>query len=192
MPYKFRFVDVTTNHVFECHLYCQQCVSQAAKSGERCKKRSCYGVPFCFIHLKAKKNLQIKESTIANAGKGLFAVASPVDYNRVIFKPGDIIIKYGGEVFSRREMEKRYGDKTAIYTVATHGDNVIDAACARGVAAHANHSATNPNAILSLRRTGVYLVARRAIRNNQEIFCDYGDEYRFNERGVSYTTKPCR
>jgi len=52
---------------------CEQCKA-ITKSGNRCKSRTCRQYPYCWIHLKSIDKLQVKRSTIAGAGLGLFYV----------------------------------------------------------------------------------------------------------------------
>ena len=54
---------------------CSRCQA-ATKSGSRCKLKTCRQFPYCWIHLKSKENLQVKDSKIAGAGKGLFYVGT--------------------------------------------------------------------------------------------------------------------
>ena len=52
---------------------CEQCTAIKA-NGTRCKNRTCKQYPYCWIHLKSIDKLQVKQSNIPNAGKGLFYV----------------------------------------------------------------------------------------------------------------------
>ena len=51
-------------------------------NGNRCRNRCVIGLDFCHIHTKNVLKLQIKKSTIENAGKGLFAYGIP---NEIVF-----------------------------------------------------------------------------------------------------------
>ena len=51
---------------------CDRCRAYTSKR-RRCKLRTCVIGPFCWIHTK-QKGLQIKDSGIPNAGKGLFTL----------------------------------------------------------------------------------------------------------------------
>ena len=51
---------------------CPRC-SARNKNGTQCKNNTCQQYPYCWIHLKSKDGLQIKNSSIPGFGKGLFA-----------------------------------------------------------------------------------------------------------------------
>lgn len=50
---------------------CSQCQA-VTKKGTRCKNSTCKLYPYCWVHLKSKDGLQVKKSTIAGGGSGLF------------------------------------------------------------------------------------------------------------------------
>ena len=105
MGYKFLFY-ISNNLFFEADVQCMQCEG-TSKNGNQCRRRVCIGTPFCWQHLASEKKLKIKQSNIANAGKGLFAW-NPKNPNEVIFKrarttrfqntPGQKIVEYAGEL----------------------------------------------------------------------------------------------
>jgi SET domain-containing protein len=110
--------------------------------------------------------------------------------NDIVFRNGDVIIEYGGEVVSDDTLDDRYGDYTAPYALK-QGSHIEDGACKRGVGSLANHaSQSRANARFSFSRSTnkFRLVATKNIRNNKEIFCFYGRDYRFNEP-TSHITK---
>jgi hypothetical protein len=148
------------------------------------------------------KHLAIKKSTIAGAGKGLFAIRTKTkgltqaQKEAPIFKKDEVITKYEGEQVTNEQLSNRYDktdppavEYTAPYALTIqNGRNVVivDAACKRGVAALANKKpARLANAKLSSRGN---LTATKPIRDGQEIFADYGKAYRMNEP-TSYSTK---
>jgi hypothetical protein len=175
--------------MYNCQLTCKTCIA-TTKSRSKCKLRTCIGVPYCWIHLLAKKHLRIKDSTIKNGGKGLFAFDPKQSANAIIFRPQDTIINYVGEHLSKRSLDNRYGDYTAPYAIALSKTRVIDSACKRGVASLANTNNKNKlNASFVKDKNKVYLIATKIIKNNNEIFVDYGDEYLLDEFKVkSYTS----
>lgn len=189
MPYKFEFNDQVNNRSFTCDLQCGQCEA-TAKNQQRCRKRTCIGVPFCWVHLLGESHLRIQASTIEGAGKGLFAMKRRAEENEIIFKPRETIIPYVGELISKDDSTERYGDRTAAYGVERNQNQDIDAACKRGVGALANHRPTRyTNARLASSPVhGIIVVATKRIRNNQEIFINYGRHYIFNEQGVTNRT----
>ena len=52
---------------------CVQCKA-TTKDGQRCKLQTCVRYPYCWIHLKSIDKLQVKNSSISGAGKGLYYV----------------------------------------------------------------------------------------------------------------------
>jgi len=149
----------------------------------------CVGSPYCYQHLKSERHLTIKKSTIANAGKGLFAFGPE---NEVIFKKNETIIRYDGELIDDREVVNRYAEFTAPYVIELKQDEFEDGALERGAGSLANQGRKN-NA-----RLGVYFKSTphyallKAIKNiygGEEILVDYGDRYQFNEEGVHFITR---
>lgn len=194
MPYRFKFFRPGENNPsFECVLEPQQCMG-TSKNGTQCRRRSVIGLPFCWTHLLSEKNLRIKPSSLPDAGKGLFALKRNAVPAEILFRPGDTIIKYEGEVIDRPELEHRYGAFTAPYGVALHRDMFEDGACVRGVGNLANHATgnrVNARLVLNPRQNRVSLKATKNIRNDQEIFVNYGREYQFTE-GTRYLTRYAR
>ena len=183
MTKKFKF-RVNDRLRFECELKSKRCEAHNVNL-KRCGKRTVIGLPYCWIHLLKLYNLRIKESNIPKLGMGLFAMNKKADNNAIIFKKGDTIIEYKGELIDEKELNKRYGDNTAPYGIQVKKDVYIDAACERGAGSLANHSKRNNAEFRILRKgrvnIGVKLVAVKNIKNNKEIFVDYGDEYEFDE-----------
>jgi hypothetical protein len=137
----------------------------------------------CWIHNQGKKGLKIKQSTLQNAGKGLFAVTKKGgNRDRPVFKPNEVITKYDGLPRTAEEIDEMYGEYTAPYTLLVgrgQNEHNIDAACRRGIASLANHKpASRANA--KLTETG-NLTATKNIFDGQEIFASYGRAYRFDE-----------
>ena len=199
MVYTFEY---TINGVvtFRANLRGQQCTGHR-KDGRRCSKRSVIGCPYCFLHLKSDRHLRIKPSTIANAGKGLYAEDSTQPDNAIIFRRGDNIIEYIGENINENELNRRYQIHTAPYAIQVRGNNnprgalYIDAAAIRGAGSLSNHRRGNQrNAELSVNfnNNTARLRATRNIVNGSEIFVDYGHQYQIHEAGVNYRTKGVR
>jgi hypothetical protein len=134
--------------------------------------------------------LEIKPSTIPNAGKGLFAYKD--------FKKNEFVAPYDGELIDKAEVEKRYGRGkfVAPYTIHVSGDKYLDAALVRGVAAYANHkNKAQSNTRFSVHRSNktVNIKSTKAIKKGQEIFVSYGkDSSKFIKgmQGVHYKTRP--
>jgi SET domain-containing protein len=195
MVYTFEY-SINGQITFRGNLRGQQCIGHK-KDGRRCSRRSVIGCPYCFQHLKSERHLRIKPSTIHNAGKGLFAEDNTQPPNAIIFRRGDDIIEYIGENIDRQELNRRYQIHTAPYALQVRGnDNVrgplyIDAATIRGVGSLSNHNRSNhqnTRFVVDFRNNTAKLRATKNIRNNQEIFVNYGHEYRIHEAGVRYRT----
>lgn len=188
MPYRFDFIVNEPNRpqvlAFSCKLSCVRCEGETAR-GTRCKRQVCIGTPYCNAHLKKKMHLTIADSEIAGAGKGLFAYdPDDPDGNDIVFRPGDVIVQYDGEMITNDELERRYGDYTAPYGIQEKYGVLYteDGACRRGAGTLANHK-TQANAKLSFgtSRRRFQLIAKKQIRNGREIYVSYGRQYRFNE-----------
>jgi hypothetical protein len=70
--YWFSFYDADGDRIFHSRMFSGRCESVKA-NGQRCKRRCVIGVEYCNTHLPKEKKLQIRQSNIANGGKGLFA-----------------------------------------------------------------------------------------------------------------------
>jgi SET domain-containing protein len=145
--------------------------------------------------------LRVRPSTIPNAGKGLFA-EDPLRADReIIFRVGDYIIDYTGESINENQLEERYGEYTGPYAIEVRGRSnqrgglFIDAAAERGVGSLINHrarSSANSVFVVDYRANRARLRAVRPIRNGDEIFVSYGNQYQMNEPGASSRTKGLR
>jgi len=188
MPYKFKFLINNILH-FSCNLQCVRCTAQTT-NGRRCKLTTCIGTPYCWNHLLSLKKLRVKPSTNPRAGRGLFAQSRHLGEDDIVFRNGDVIIEYDGEIVNDNTLDDRYGDYTAPYALK-QGDHIEDGACQRGTGTLINHaprSRANSRFSFSRNSRRFRIVATKNIRNNREIFCYYGTEYRFNE-STSHSTK---
>jgi SET domain-containing protein len=153
------------------------------------------------MHLLSLKKLRIKDSTIANAGKGLFAKESLRSANmggrrrQPLYKANDLIVEYSGEPIPYEQVQERYGTYTAPYATKVRGALCEDAACQRGVGAMINHSGNSRkvNARLAYSNSnnnpkGV-VRALKNIYDGDELFVNYGNQYRFNEQTTHRTKK---
>lgn len=124
----------------------------------------------------------------------MFAMLPNDNSNDIVFRKGDTIIDYVGEILNVDAVNARYGeDNTAPYTIQVGKDAFIDCACKRGVGSTTNCNKGHHNATFSTnqRNQTAKLVATKNIRNGDEVFVSYGSDYRFEEN-VSHTTKPIR
>lgn len=186
MPYRFRFASHDGQQAFACPVQCQRC-SGTTRAGNQCSRRTCIGTPKCWQHLLNEGKLRIKASTVPGAGKGLFAMDRRAAQQAVIFRPGDIVVDYGGAATTAAVLQARYGNYTAPYGLHVSGARFENAACKRGAGALANHGPpARANARYSYTaaggggRRGV-LRATKVIKNNSEVLVNYGDDYLFNE-----------
>jgi SET domain-containing protein len=170
---------------FKCNLHCHRCQA-INKNGTRCKKRTCKMLPTCHIHSKTLYGVEVKPSTIPNAGLGLFACK--------YFNRDDIIAPYNGELLTKQELNDRYGRTDgdyAPYGLRMSENKFMDCACERGVASYANANPNNNNAKFAVdnTRNTVNLRATRPIRVGEEIFVYYGNTYFRRNRPPHSTVK---
>lgn len=172
-----------SNETFNCHLTCGRC-THIKCNGQRCKNRVCFGFPICWIHSLQVYGVRLRESTIPDTGKGLFATR---DFPRYTW-----ICPYNGEDVTEACLEQRYpGNVTAPYAVDFKNDphRYVDSACLRSMASMANglfrpdgtsQPLTAHNAEIVERPgsdTRHWLRARRNIFEGDEIFVYYGTVY---------------
>jgi len=190
--YYFSFYDDHHDRIFYGRLSSHRC-SFIKTNHQQCKKRSVIGFEYCTSHLTKAKHLQIRKSTIPNAGKGLFAYLENSPNNSIVFRNGDTICQYNGEHISREELMNRYQGKTAPYAFQLNQNEMIDSALDRGIGSLANTKANHNNARFSINNQNhtVSIKATKNIRNGEEIFIPYGRSYRFpQQEPFDYKTKP--
>ena len=200
MPQRFRF-EINEEGVWtishEAILNAQRCLGYT-KTGHRCQRKCVIGFEYCSTHLESIKKLKIKNSTLPNAGKGLFVSDKSKGPNDIVFKKNDKIVEYNGKIKTQEQLDEEYGNYTAPYAMNIRGtENVIDAGDKRGVGSLINHkSRTQSNCKFkdtrqNHRTVGVEIVATKSIRNGQELFVSYGDDYIIeDENEVRHSTKP--
>jgi SET domain-containing protein len=122
-----------------------------------------------------EKNVEVKESTLPGAGKGLFA-------KKIILK-GTRIVEYKGKITTWKEVDDNDGNNGYIYYVKRN--HVIDASrYTSALARYANDARglqkvkgiTN-NAEYAEEGLKVYIEARKDIPAGGEILVEYGREY---------------
>lgn len=165
---------------FKANIQIRQC--QANVDNLQCKN-STHIQPYCKDHLKEILNLEVKTSTIQNAGDGLFAYKKD---GGLVFKPHQPIYCFQGEILSNENFRQRYGakyDKTdelwfTPYAARLDKDHIIDCLIVRGVMSCANDIRTE-------WQTNVYekydeetgelkCYANRRIFHGEELFISYG------------------
>ena len=146
------------------------------------QKTSSNGNRHMLFTSKKKLFLEIADSTIQNAGKGLFARKPSATANAIVFKPNEFIAYYDGQVINHQELLERYGQWTAPYGIKLHHNQYEDAALSRGVGSLINHSPRRANVRFSISANNkIKIIATKNIKNNAELFVNYGNEYNFNE-----------
>ena len=147
-----------------------QCIAKATSTGERCRLRSARG-RLCWHHALRDLNLRVKTSNVKAAGLGLYS-------GKKAIKKGTAI-EYSGEQLTRAQIDRRYGDETAQYTLCRSNTHCRDArrtdepGYARWI--NDSRSTTHRN---NVRLTSAYTAkATRRIPANTEIFASYGREY---------------
>ena len=158
---------------FRCKLEARQCQAQT-KKGEQCKRRTRQQLPYCYEHTRLIFKVDVRPSTIADAGLGLFALQD--------FKKGDKIVPYEGEIITEAEFQRRYGEHPSQYALQLKKHTYVDGTCVRGVGSLINTGVRKKdnNAKFSIATRGglsASVKATKAIREGHEIFVDYGDNF---------------
>lgn len=201
--WKFKYGDT-----LECNMRCMRCV--ARKGGVQCRRTTCYTLPYCWQHLKLVAHLRVGRTTLKDPStgrrfkfRGLFACDAK-NPGGIVFRRNDIISPYVGELLSAQELDARYSeDELAPYVdvveVGMDGDMYIDGACMRGVASLANDAINGSTCTTQKCRNNSFffsgdgnypqLKALRNIRDGDEIFVAYGDEY-WDGPVPEHTTSP--
>jgi len=191
MIFKFYEPDKKTVR-FEGELEKRQCL-YTNENDEQCKNICCIPIEYCHTHLPEVLHVQVRNSKIKNAGKGLFAFDKRLDNNSIVFNKNQKICDYVGELITPRELERRYGTQTSIYGVRS-GNTIVDAALIRGIGslANTNFNKNRINAKISFYpKTKQFSIRSiKPIKNNEEIYVNYGDEYSFNDE--KYETVPIK
>ena len=142
------------------------------------------GFEYCAKHLKQICNLEINKSKMLNIGVGLFAKQN-VNKNRIVFKKGQMILKYNGELLNENEYQTRYKDIKADgpYAIFLNNSHTIDSACWRGTASLINHKRKKDgaNAEFVKKSNGVFVLAFKDVYEGEELFADYGAGYVFEK-----------
>ena len=117
--------------IFNHQLESQRC-SYVMTNNERCKRRCVIGLPCCHSHLPIKYHIEVKTSLIPHSGKGLFVKDKSKAANTVVFRLGDNICPYNGELIDQATFDERYGNPelnlTAPYAVKVNKGKYEDAA----------------------------------------------------------------
>jgi uncharacterized protein len=124
-------------------------------------------------------SLEVKKSRIPGAGKGLFA--------KEVFKRGDRVIEYTGEIVTWAECQRRNEalDGVGMYYFYVSDKKCIDAQhVPESLARYANDASGlvrlpgfRNNARFEVIKSKPYIIASRTIKPGDEIYVAYGKEY---------------
>lgn len=106
-------------------------------------------------------DLRVKRS---KTGLGLFTF-SPI-------KKGKCVIEYTGKVLTKQEEE----DSNSLYLFEVSKTKTIDGATRTNTARYINHSC-RPNCEIDIYKGRVYVMAKRNIKEGEELTYDYDKEY---------------
>jgi uncharacterized protein len=107
------------------------------------------------------KELSVKKGV---NGLGLFT--------KVPMKKGDCIIEYMGEMLTADEANNRGGK----YLFEISSRRTIDGTNRKNIARYVNHSC-RPNCEVDIIKGRVFIYAKRAVKEGEELCYDYGKEY---------------
>jgi hypothetical protein len=191
---EFSFYIGNQPRQFNCDVQPSRC--RFIRNGHQCKRKAYIGFEYCWGHISEAMHVKIQNSTIAGAGRGLFAWQNNAIPGQVIFRNNDTIGEYSGEVLSNIQLVQRYTlQQTAPYGVYVSPHQFVDAACKRSTMSLINHgNNARANARFSITNTQPKRVLVKAIKNirqGQEILINYGGQYGFND-GSRYYTKNYR
>jgi hypothetical protein len=161
---------------------CDRCTSKTVQ-GDRCRRTTCKIGKHCAQHLSKEMGLAVKKSTIANAGFGLFATRDfPVTTAQVKTKKFPRLCKYEGEIIDYDELQRRYGDELAPYTLRVNQNKYIDARSTQSGVARYINSNTGPG--LKKKYTAnckfnqnQWVVLTKSVKKGEEFFLSYGRQY---------------
>ena len=151
----------------------QRCAAETKKGGQ-CKATTRYGA-YCWVHRAQLQGARIKPSTVAGAGKGLFATRD--------FAPGELIARYTGDLIDTRSGAAPDGFDGSHYVLELSERVAIDAArtnTADGrMVNDARGSGQRNNCRFSVNQQtkSAVLRATRRIRTGQEFLVAYGGAF---------------
>lgn len=172
-------VPQPNDNFLKANVQIRQC--QAFEKDIQCQNET-HVQPYCRKHLNEILHLDIKTSTIENAGDGLFAYKKE---GGLVFKPHEFICCFQGEILTNDQFRKRYGadfDKTdekwfTPYS-ARLGDLIVDCLIVRGVMSIANDIRTewltNVYEVYDEESKELRCYANRRIYHEEELFISYG------------------
>ena len=173
---------------------CQACKYKWPTNPNRtCKIQACKWAPMCHLH----RSVEIKQSLVPNAGNGVFS--------RVALKKDETVGEYsvGTVRMNAHQHNHIYPNNTGTYVFNGKKDVFFDAKYTNSVSGMFNTINPMPIKNISLRRTlqnqksltlnAIFnrnggIVTTKAIGAGDEIFVDYGRDYRFAKSSGSGDT----
>jgi len=181
---------------FEGHLLKEQC-RYIKPNGEHCNRMCCIGLYYCSQHLEKELFLKVKHSLIPHAGRGVFVSDKSKEPNEIVFRPtgpSRIVCEYEGELINLQTLNERYRynnvDYTAPYCLKINNDKYIDGALIRGIGTLINHTSwtrANCKFVRVPNTNRVRILAKKIIRNGQELTLNYGNSFKFDSLSHSST-----
>ena len=168
---------------FTCKLQCNKCAAPG------CPRRVCIGLPYCKAHSRSLTGLQLKKSR--SHGYDLFAAGIP---GTTVFRKGDHIGRFGGELLGPAQLKKRYTHTEGTYVGELSRKRSRDGACRRSAVAMNNgaSSAAKANARYKPTKDDLILVAKRDIKAGEEIKSWYGAKFKKGEKPPHKTVRTAR
>jgi hypothetical protein len=151
----------------------QRCTADK-RDGTQCKGWTRHG-EFCWGHLAMYGGLRIKDSTIADAGKGLYA-------NRD-FAKGEVVAHYTGDIVPESYDDVDTGSHQSRYLLSLTRSTLIDAARTNTAPGRmvndprGSGKKQNVSFCCDQRNKTVTLKATRAIKKGAELLVSYGRAY---------------
>ena len=172
-----------------------QCGGTTKNKGRQCRRRTIATSPYCYQHTSVIEGLQIKQSKINGAGKGLFATRE--------FKKDERIGEYTGVRTTKLPADADENDYIAEIETKSEGISYVDGenptnssvlryandclASSKGCTTvnsrfyyyrkpgpkprNRRHKPVNPN------KTGLFVKANKKIKKGDEIYLGYGRDY---------------
>lgn len=207
--FAYKFTDENgEQQVFRKQVSTHQCNAMVGRSrdgsrhGYRCPNMSKLGLPYCWQHLGSLMHIKLARSQVPEHDgpqkKGVFAFRKGKD-KAPVFRKGEKICDYTGEVLSPDQMRERYGQLAAPYVEKVtdrHGrKKFIDSAIKRNAVSHAadrtrTDPALKPNAkfVPVPQQEQLKVIALKDIYPGEEIFLNYGNQYWNTQQNVRHNT----
>jgi SET domain-containing protein len=157
---------------------CARCTYVIPKTGIRCKLNACTTGPRCWQHTKIVEGVRVKQSTVPQAGLGLFASRS--------FTPNQFVSTYSGEEMTEAQLRQRYENTPygpfGVYTMEVGRDRYVDARNSNsGNARYINDARgtgkSNNTRITKSADSTRKIKTTKHVAAGSEFFVNYGREY---------------